>query len=85
MPTLLQRDFALLWSAGLLSNLIMANLILAVLTIPLLVVHTGQLWLVYVAVFALNLVGLVIAPAENALLPSLVSGIVFSRPIRSTH
>ncbi len=124
--TLVQRDFALLWMAGLLSNLgtwatfiaipvfvftttgselaatliftasvvprllgsiagvlvdrhdrrrvlIMANLILAVLTVPLLVVQTGQLWMVYVAVFALNLVGLVIAPAENALLPNLVS------------
>lgn len=124
--TLMQRDFALLWTAGLLSNLgswatfiaipvfvftetgselaatliftasvvprllgsaagvlvdrhdrrrvlIMTNLILAVLTVPLLVVQTGQLWMIYVAVFALNLVGLVVAPAENALLPTLVS------------
>lgn len=124
--TLMQRDFALLWMAGLLSNLgswatfiaipvfvftetdselaatliftasvvprllgsvagvlvdrhdrrrvlIVANLILAVLTVPLLVVQSGHLWLVYIAVFALNLVGLVIAPAENALLPTLVS------------
>ncbi len=126
LSTLLRRDFALLWSAGLISYLgnwalftalayfvfqqtgsalasstvltmmvapllltslagvlvdrwdrkrilVVANLAMAVLTVPLLLASSGEnLWLVYVSVFGVAFAGLVLPPAENALLPTLV-------------
>ncbi|MBA2715859.1 MAG: MFS transporter [Propionibacteriales bacterium] len=125
LPTLMQRDFALLWVGGLVSTLgswatfvaipifvyqetrsalattmvftitvvpmllgsvagvfvdrwdrkrtlVVANVVLAALTVPLLRAQSGHLWLIYVSMANLALAGLVIAPAENALLPRLV-------------
>jgi len=53
-------------------TLIVANIILAALTMPLLVARSGHVWIIYASSFALTLAGLVVAPAENALLPRLV-------------
>ena len=50
---------------------IVANLIMAALTAPLAFAQTGGLWIVYVCMFSLALTGLVVPPAENALLPTL--------------
>jgi predicted MFS family arabinose efflux permease len=125
LATLCQRDFALLWFGGLLSNLgswstfiaipllvysktgsalattmvftvtvvplllssiagvfvdrwdrrrilVAANVVLALLTMPLLLARSGHVWIIYAASLALTLAGLVVAPAENALLPRLV-------------
>ena len=57
--------------------LVRANLAMTVLTLPLLIPTTAaagaaSLWIVYLSVIATSLAGLVVAPAENSLLPTLV-------------
>jgi predicted MFS family arabinose efflux permease len=53
--------------------LIAANLAGAALVLLLLAVHDrGQMWLVYLVIFGYGLLGSVIGPAQNALLPSIV-------------
>jgi predicted MFS family arabinose efflux permease len=59
------------------STLVRANLAMTVLTVPLLIPTTSgagaaSLWIVYLSVIATSLAGLVVAPAENSLLPTLV-------------
>lgn len=53
-------------------TLMIASLIMAVCTLPLLAAPSGRLWLIYATMFALSVAGLVVSPAENALLPQLV-------------
>ena len=57
--------------------LVRANLAMMVLTLPLLIpamaaAGAASLWIVYLSVIATSLAGLVVAPAENSLLPTLV-------------
>lgn len=55
-------------------TLIISNLLLAVSLLPLLLVHSkATLWIVYIVLFFSSLIEQIVAPAENALLPSLVS------------
>lgn len=53
-------------------TLMVASLIMAACTLPLLAAPSGRLWLIYATMFALSVAGLVVSPAENALLPRLV-------------
>ena len=57
--------------------LVRANLAMTVLTLPLLIpvtsaAESASLWIVYLSVIATSLAGLVVKPAENSLLPTLV-------------
>ncbi|HEU5227895.1 MAG TPA: MFS transporter [Ktedonobacteraceae bacterium] len=55
-------------------TLIISNLLLAISLLPLLLVHSkSTLWIVYIVLFFSSLVEQIVSPAENALLPSLVS------------
>jgi MFS family permease len=55
--------------------LICANLIAAVLVLPIaLVHHRSQIWLVYLVIFGYGVAGSAIGPAQTALLPALVPG-----------
>jgi MFS family permease len=53
--------------------LIWSNLAAGVLVLLILLVHhRSEVWLVYLVIFAYGLIGSVIGPAQNALLPALV-------------
>lgn len=53
--------------------LVIANLLLAIVLLPLLLVRAAEwLWIVYAIAFASSIINLVTGPAENALLPTLV-------------
>ena len=51
--------------------LIIANIAMAAVTAPLILMPDGQLWIVYASMFGLALAGNFSSPAENALLPTL--------------
>lgn len=57
--------------------LVTANVAMAVLTLPLVIpalvgTSSSTLWIVYLSVVLVSMAGLVVGPAENALLPTLV-------------
>ena len=54
------------------TTLVVGNLLLALATVPLLAVGESRLWLVYPAVFVLEVIEQFTGPAENAFLPRLV-------------
>lgn len=55
-------------------TLIISNLLLAIGLLPLLAVHSKEsLWMVYLVLFFESTIEQVVLPAENALLPNLVS------------
>jgi MFS family permease len=55
-------------------TLIISNLLLAIGLLPLLAVHSkASLWIVYIVLFVESSIEQVVLPAENALLPNLVS------------
>lgn len=54
------------------NTLVMANIAMGVLTCSFLLAGPTRTWLVYVSMFCVSLAGLVVSPAENALLPTLV-------------
>ena len=58
-------------------TLVVANVAMAVLTLPLAIpaavgASSSTLWMVYLSVIMVSISGLVVGPAENALLPTLV-------------
>ena len=52
--------------------LVVANLALAVATLPMLALTSGEIWIVYPALFIASAISQLVPPAENALLPRLV-------------
>ncbi len=55
-------------------TLIISNLLLAIGLLPLLAVHSKEsLWIVYIVLFFKSTIEQLVLPAENALLPNLVS------------
>ena len=54
-------------------TMITADLLLAVVLLPLLLVHgSGQVWIVFVVMFAEGAIGQFFSPAEQAMVPTLV-------------
>jgi MFS family permease len=54
------------------NTLVMTNIAMGVLTCSFLLAGPTRTWLVYVSMFCVSLAGLVVSPAENALVPTLV-------------
>jgi MFS family permease len=55
--------------------LIWANLVAGAVVLPITLVHDrGQVWLIYLVIFAYGVIGSAIGPAQTALLPALVPG-----------
>lgn len=55
--------------------LICANLLAALIVLPILLVHgRGMIWLVYLVMFGYGVLGSAMGPAETALLPAIVPG-----------